>query len=141
MTASLLSGDPGGRQSASVWSRWGWGVDAGYFTAAVCHLTQERGIALVPGYRRPHKGQNEFQKKHFRHDEKRDVSVCPADELLVYSTTDRNGYQHYRSDPAVCQRCEQRGQCTQNSKAQKTITRHVREASKEEANRLRLTNG
>lgn len=34
------------------------GVDAGYFTSAVCHLTQEMGIALVPGYRRPHKGQN-----------------------------------------------------------------------------------
>lgn len=115
------------------------GVDAGYFTAAVCHLTQERGIALVPGYRRPHKGQNDFQKKHFRYDETRDVYVCPAEALLVYSTTDRNGYRHYRSDPAVCQRCEQRQRCTQNSKAQKTITRHVWEASKEEANRLRLT--
>jgi IS5 family transposase len=115
------------------------GVDAGYFTSAVCHLTQEMGIALVPGYRRPHKGQNDFQKKHFRYDEARDVYVCPAEELLIYGTTDRNGYRHYRSDPAVCQRCEQRGQCTQNSKAQKTITRHVWEASKEEANRLRLT--
>ncbi len=90
------------------------GVDAGYFTPAVCHLTQERGIALVPGYRRPHKGQNDFQKKHFRYDEGRDVYVCPAEELLIYGTTDRNGYRHYRSDPGVCQRCEQRGQCTQN---------------------------
>lgn len=115
------------------------GVDAGYFTAAVCHLTQERGIALVPGYRRPHKGQNDFQKKHFRYDEARDVYVCPAEERLVYGTTDRNGYRHYRSDPAVCQGCGQRGQCTQNSKAQKTITRHVWEGAKEEANRLRLT--
>lgn len=29
------------------------GVDAGYFTAAVCHLTQEAGIALVPGLPSP----------------------------------------------------------------------------------------
>ncbi|CAI2017772.1 Transposase domain (DUF772) [Serratia fonticola] len=115
------------------------GVDAGYFTSAVCHLTQEMSIALVPGYRRPHKGLNDFQKKHFRYDEARDVYVCPAEELLIYGTTDRNGYRHYRSEPAVCQRCEQRGQCTQNSKAQKTITRHVWEGAKEEANRLRLT--
>ncbi|EQB0343122.1 transposase, partial [Yersinia enterocolitica] len=43
------------------------GVDAGYFTSAVCHLTQEMGVALVPGYRRPHKGQNDYQKKHFRY--------------------------------------------------------------------------
>jgi hypothetical protein len=115
------------------------GVDAGYFTSAVCHLTQEMGIALVPGYRRPHKGQNDFQKKHFRYDDKHDVYVCPAEESLIYGTTDRNGYRHYRSNPAVCQGCSQRQQCTQNSKAQKTITRHVWEASKEEANRLRLT--
>ncbi|WP_227698072.1 MULTISPECIES: IS1182 family transposase [unclassified Raoultella] len=115
------------------------GVDAGYFTSAVCHLTQERGISLVPGYRRPHKGQNDFQKKHFQYDDKRDVYVCPADELLNYGTTDRNGYRHYRSNPAVCQGCSQRQQCTQNNKGQKTITRHVWEASKEEANRLRLT--
>lgn len=39
----------------------------------------------------------------------------------------------------MCQRCEQQGQCTQNSKAQKTITRHVWEGAKEEANKLRLT--
>ena len=36
------------------------GVDAGYFTAAVCHLTQEMSIALVPGYRRPNKGSNVY---------------------------------------------------------------------------------
>lgn len=115
------------------------GVDAGYFTSSVCHLTQEMGISLVPGYRRPHKGQNGFQKKHFRYDEQRDVYVCPAEASLIYGTTDRNGYRHYRSNPAECQGCSHRQQCTQNSKAQKTITRHVWEASKEEANRLRLT--
>jgi hypothetical protein len=115
------------------------GVDAGYFTSAVCHLTQEMGIALVPGYRRPYKGQNEFQKKHLRYDSERDVYVCPAEERLIYGTTDRNGYRHYRSDPAICSKCEQRESCTQNRKAQKTITRHVWEEANEEANRLRLT--
>jgi transposase len=115
------------------------GVDAGYFTAAVCHLTQEMGVALVPGYRRPNKGPNDYQKKHFRYDPMQDVYVCPADNLLIYSTTDRNGYRHYRSDAAICRVCEQRQSCTQSQKAQKTITRHVWEEAKEEANRLRLT--
>lgn len=69
------------------------GVDAGYFTVAVCHLTQEMGIALVPGYRRPNKGQNDYQKKQFRYDPERDVYVCPAGEELKYGTTDRNGYR------------------------------------------------
>jgi transposase len=112
------------------------GVDAGYFTAAVCHLTQETGIALVPGYRRPNKGQNDYQKKHFRYDPDRDVYVCPADAELIYSTTDCNGYRHHRSDRAICAVCAERDSCTKNSKMQKTITRHVWEEAKEKANAL-----
>lgn len=115
------------------------GVDAGYYTAAVCHLTQEMDIALVPGYRRPNKGQNVYQKKHFTYDPGRDVYICPAEALLTYSTTDRNGYRHYRSEAAVCATCPLRDNCTQNSKMQKTITRHVWEEAKEKANALRLT--
>ena len=115
------------------------GVDAGYFTAAVCHLTQEAGIALVPGYRRPNKGQNEYQKKHFRYDPQKDVYVCPAGAELCYGTTDRNGYRHYRSDRAVCTGCPVHNNCTKNSGMQKTITRHVWEDAKERANALRLT--
>lgn len=115
------------------------GVDAGYFTAAVCHLTQEMGIALVPGYRRPNKGQNDYQKKQFRYDPEKDVYVCPAGETLNYGTTDRNGYRHYRSDKAVCAGCPEREICTKNRQMQKTITRHVWEEAKEQANALRLT--
>lgn len=115
------------------------GVDAGYFTAAVCHLTREMDIALVPGYRRPNKGQNAYQKKHFRYDAEHDLYICPAENALSYSTTDRNGYRHYRSDSKVCSVCLARDKCTQNSKMQKTITRHVWEEAKEQANELRLT--
>ncbi|QJY60890.1 IS1182 family transposase (plasmid) [Salmonella enterica] len=115
------------------------GVDAGYFTAAVCHLTQEMGIALVPGYRRPGKGPNDYQKKQFRYDAQKDMYVCPAGEELNYGTTDRNGYRHYRSDKAVCAVCPCRAKCTTNRQMQKTITRHVWEEAKEKANALRLT--
>jgi hypothetical protein len=34
------------------------GLDAGYFTAAICHLTEQLGIIPVLGYRRPNKGHN-----------------------------------------------------------------------------------
>lgn len=115
------------------------GVDAGYFTAAVCQLTQEMGVALVPGYRRPNRGQNAYQKKHFTYDPERDVYVCPAAHELTYHTTDRNGYRHYRSDTTVCGACPLREKCTKNRKKQKTVTRHVWEAAKEKANALRLT--
>ncbi|KHS81224.1 IS1182 family transposase [Pectobacterium brasiliense] len=115
------------------------GVDAGYFTAAVCHLTQEMGVALVPGYRRPNKGQNAYQKKHFTYDPERDVYICPAEECLTYGTTDRNGYRHYRSDVTLCAGCALRDNCRKNSKKQRTLTRHVWEEAKEKANALRLT--
>lgn len=115
------------------------GVDAGYFTAAVCHLTQEMGVALVPGYRRPNKGPNDYQKKHFRYDAERELCICPAENELHYATTDRNGYRHYRSDRAVCAACPQRERCTQSRSQQKTVTRHVWEEAKEKANELRLT--
>lgn len=115
------------------------GVDAGYFTAAVCHLTQEMGIALVPGYRRPNKGQNDYQKKHFRYDAERDLYVCPGDHELRYGTTDRNGYRHYRSDRRICAECPMRERCTQSRSQQKTVTRHVWEEAKEKANALRVT--
>lgn len=115
------------------------GVDAGYFTSSVCHLTRELGVALVPGYRRPSRGQNDYQKKHFQYDATRDLYICPAGEGLSYGTTDRNGYRHYRSDKTVCAQCPERGKCTQSRGMQKTVTRHVWEDAKEEANMLRLT--
>lgn len=115
------------------------GVDAGYFTAAVCHLTQEMGVALVPGYRRPNKGPNEYQKKNFRYDPARDLYICPAENEQRYSTTDRNGYRHYRADSGICAVCTERGRCTQGRNMQKTVTRHVWEEAKEKANELRLT--
>lgn len=115
------------------------GVDAGYFTTAVCHLTQDMGIALVAGYRRPAKGQNDYQKKHFTYDAERDLYVCPVGETLGYGTTARNGYRHYHSDGAVCGVCPERGKCTQSRNMQKTVARHVWEESREKANALRLT--
>lgn len=85
-------------------------MDAGYFTAALCHLTQERAITLVPGYWRPNKVQNGYQKKLFRYDPEKDECRCPA-----------------------------RAKYTTNRQMQKTITRHGWEELKEKANALRLT--
>ena len=42
---------------------------------------------------------------------------CPQGQLLAYATTDRSGYRHYRSDPAICRDCPQLASCTTNAKA------------------------
>ncbi len=38
------------------------GLDTGYFTAPVCHMTEQIDIIAVMGYRWPNKGQNVLQK-------------------------------------------------------------------------------
>lgn len=96
-------------------------------------------MVLVPGYRRPNRGLNEYQKKRFRYDAGQDLYLCPSGNELIWSTTDRNGYRHYRSDSQICALCPERNRCTQSRGMQKTLTRHVWEEGKEEANALQLT--
>ncbi|ETS32586.1 Transposase DDE [Photorhabdus khanii NC19] len=114
------------------------GLDAGYFTAPVCYLTEQLGITPIIGYRRPNKGPNTFQKKHFTYDRQQDCYVCPQGENLIYTPTDRQGYRHYQAPATICQSCPQRDACT-HAKGGKMLTRHVWEASKEQARENRLT--
>ncbi|MEE2002422.1 IS1182 family transposase [Alkalimonas sp. MEB108] len=115
------------------------GLDAGYFTAPVCHLVRERQIAPVIAYRRPNFSKNDFKKKHFIYDKQSDTYRCPNGELLTYRTTNREGYRHYHSNPKICLHCPLRSQCTSSKKALKIITRHVWEEDKEHVQEIRLT--
>ncbi|MRN44814.1 MULTISPECIES: transposase, partial [unclassified Brucella] len=60
-------------------------------------------------------------------------------QLLPYAATDRTGYRHYRSDPAICRDCPLLASCTTNAKAQRTITRHVWADARERTDAHRLT--
>jgi len=40
---------------------------------------------------------------------------CPQGQLLAYSTTDRIGYRHYKSDPATCRGCPLLASCTSSA--------------------------
>ncbi len=39
------------------------------------------------------------------HDEEYDCYLCPNDKILMYTTTTRNGYRQYKSDPKDCKDC------------------------------------
>lgn len=114
------------------------GLDAGYFTAGICKGLEERNIYRVVSYRRPTHRKDILYKREYRYDAEQDCYVCPADETLIYNTTDRNGYRHYQSNPANCLSCPLLKRCTQNAKGVKTVTRHVWEDSKERVNQHRL---
>lgn len=115
------------------------GLDAGYFTPAICQGLEARGIAGVMGYRTPNHKPGTFYKRQYAYDRYRDEYVCPAGQALAYSTTSRVGYREYKSDPAICRRCELRAQCTSSANAVKVVVRHVWEWAKERVDARRLT--
>lgn len=115
------------------------GLDAGYFTASVCHELEERQLIGVMGYRRPTRKKGYFAKREYVYDAQTDTYTCPQGETLIYKTTNRQGYRHYHSAPKVCKDCPVRMRCTQSQNHTKVVTRHVWQASVERANQTRLS--
>jgi transposase len=115
------------------------GLDAGYFTPAICQGLEQRGVTGVMGYRTPNHKPGTFYKREYRYDAYRDEYVCPQGQALPYSTTNRQGYRQYKSDRAICERCPVRERCTQSAGAVKIVVRHVWEGAKERVDARRLS--
>lgn len=116
------------------------GLDAGYSTAGIAKGLEDRKITGVTGYRRPTPPREGMMgPRAFAYDQTQDGYRCPEGQILAYSTTDRGGYRHYKSDPAICKACPLLASCTSNPKAQRTITRHVWQEAKNRTDANRLT--
>lgn len=115
------------------------GLDAGYNTAPLCHGLVERKIAGVVGYKRPHSPKGMLKKRQFEYEREQDCYRCPQGQSLHYSTTNRNGYREYKSNPMFCKECPLLDQCTKSRNQQKVVVRHVWEDDREQINRNRLT--
>ena len=116
------------------------GLDAGYATAAIARGLHERAIDGVVSYRNPTPPRpGMMRRSSFRYEAEADGYRCPQGQLLTYATTDRSGYRHYRSDPALCRACPLLGSCTSSVGAVRLITRHVWQEDRERSDRLRLT--
>ena len=116
------------------------GLDAGYATAGIAKGLEDRAIRGVTGYRRPRPPKpGMMAPSAFTHEPAADGYRCPQGQVLAYATTDRNGYRHYKSDPAICRDCPLLASCTTNAKAQRTIIRHVWADAKERTDANRLT--
>lgn len=115
------------------------GLDAGYFTPAICKGLVERDIYGVIGYRRPNHRDGYFYKRDYVYDRARDAYVCPNGQILGYRTANRQGYREYASTPAQCVHCTMKGQCTQSANGVKVVIRHVWEDHKEAVDAHRLT--
>ena len=117
------------------------GLDAGYATAGIAKGLDDRDIAGVTGYRRPNHRQGYLYKRQYIYEQEGDGYRCPNGQLLPYTTTNRNGYRHYKSDPSKCRNCPLLASCTSNAKQQKTVTRHVWQDARDRTDNNRLTDG
>lgn len=108
-------------------------IDAGYRTPWIAkQIIDNNQIPAMP-YKRPMTPEGYFQKYKYVYDEYYDCYLCPNDQVLKYSTTNREGYREYVSDPRVCKSCPHRGMCTRSRDFKKTVTRHVWEDYLEKA--------
>lgn len=114
-------------------------LDAGYKTPAICkEIIESEKIPLLP-YTIP-KGKKEmFKTKEFIYDEYNDIYICPNNEILKYSTTTKEGYKQYKSNPIKCCKCPLKDKCTKSKNNQKIISVHVWNEYVEQANELRYT--
>ena len=82
-----------------------------------------------------------FRKYEYVYDEYYDCYICPANKILKYSTTNREGYQEYKSNCQDCESCPYLSQCTESKNHVKVIARHIWESYMEQAEDIRHTLG
>ncbi|QOK25575.1 IS1182 family transposase [Cytobacillus pseudoceanisediminis] len=112
-------------------------ADAAYKTPAITSYLLKNDITPALPYTRPRTKEGFFRKHEYVYDEHFDCYICPTGEILKYTTTTKEGYRQFKSDPRICAGCPFLSQCTQSQVHQKLIQRHVWEEHVEEADHLR----
>ena len=100
-------------------------ADAGYKVPYLAKLIIDSGRIPVFPYKRPMGKDGFFRPYEYIFDEYYDCILCPEDHVLNYSTTNRNGYREYKSNPCICENCPSIGKCTHSRNYQKVVTWHI----------------
>lgn len=90
-------------------------ADAGYKTPWICKRIIYDGIIPVLPYKRPMGEDGFFRPYECIYDEYFDCVLCPENQVLSYSTTNRDGYREFKSCPYICENCPSLSKCTANS--------------------------
>jgi hypothetical protein len=114
-------------------------VDSGYKTPGICREIIMTGKKPVMPYKRPMTKDGFFKKYEYVYDDYYDCFICPENQILKYSTTNRKGYAEYKSNPEVCSNCPALQQCTHSQNHTKVVSRHVWEKYIEIAEDIRHT--
>lgn len=100
-------------------------VDAGYKTPWIAKKIIDDGRIPSMPYKRPMTKEGFFKKYEYVYDEYYDCMICPNNEVLKYSTTNRDGYREYKSNPKICAACPYKNKCTESKVNQKVVMRHI----------------
>lgn len=100
-------------------------ADSAYKTPWIAKMLLDAGIVPVFPYTRPKTKKGYLKKYDYVYDEYYDCYLCPNEAVLHYSTTNRNGYREYKSNPEICRTCPHLSQCTNSANCTKVVTRHV----------------
>ena len=116
-------------------------ADAGYKTPAIAKLLFDDGIKPLFPYKRPMTKEGFFKKYEYVYDEYSDSYICPNNQMLIYSTTNREGYREYKSCGSICKECPYLPECTGSKEHIKLVTRHIWEPYMERCEEIRHTLG
>lgn len=114
-------------------------LDAGYMTPAICKTIHDNNQVAYMPYKRPMTKKGYFKKYEYIYDEEYDHYICPNNELLSYTSTNKEGYRQYKSEAKKCVNCPILKQCTNSKNHVKVVNRHVWESYRELAEDTRHT--
>lgn len=100
-------------------------LDNGYVGPSVAKTVIDSGKEILLPYKRPMTKDGFFKKDEYVYDEYFDKYICPNNEWLDYSTTNKKGYREYKSNPEKCKTCPFLNKCTHSKNHVKVVTRHV----------------
>lgn len=115
--------------------------DAAYKTPAIAKKLIDKGIKPIFPYKAPYTKKGFFKKHEYVYDEYYDCYICPNNQILKYSTTNRNGYREYKSNNKICKNCPYIEKCTLSKNNIKVIARHLWEAYIEKCEDIRHAKG
>lgn len=116
-------------------------LDNGYTSPAVAKMVIDDGKKILTPYKRPMTKDGFFKKSEYVFDEHLGGYICPNNQVLKYSTTNRDGYREFKSNGKQCTSCPYLSQCTKSKNHVKVITEHVWSNYLEEATETRYQIG
>ena len=102
-------------------------LDASYKTPWIMKQIFDSGRLPYTPYKRPKTKKGFFKKYEYVYDESHNRIICPNNQVLKYSTTNREGYREYKSNPKICASCPHIKKCTESKNHQKIVLRHINE--------------